>query len=113
MGINIYTMYRRSQDNIIQGNFIGTDKTGNIASGEEFGNWFNGIDINGNHNIIGSDKPGGGNVIAWNGRHHDTHSWSKNEGVSIGGAYNSVKGNIIAKNKTSGIAIDKKWHSIC
>ncbi len=50
-------------DNVIQGNFIGTDATGAIA----LGNGRNGISDGGTRTLIGGAEPGAGNVISGNG----------------------------------------------
>jgi len=49
--------------NVIQGNLIGTDITGRL----DFGNFNDGIDVQGNSNTIGGTDPGAGNVISGNG----------------------------------------------
>jgi uncharacterized repeat protein (TIGR01451 family) len=60
--------------NVVQGNFIGTDPTGNVTdpdgtpdSGDELGNRDDGIDISGApHNVIGGPTREAGNVISGN-----------------------------------------------
>ena len=49
--------------NVVQGNFIGTDRTGLVA----LGNSGNGVDIVGSdHDTIGGTAAGAGNVISGN-----------------------------------------------
>ena len=77
-----------SDNNIIQGNFIGTN-----ASGDFLANAIDGIRIIGNNNIIGADPstpdPLDGNLIGFNG----------GNGVNIlAGAGNSILSNIIHPN---------------
>src|SRR5262249_36100814 len=64
----------------VQGNFIGTDKTG-INS---LGNGHDGVNINGNNNIVGGTVSGAGNIISANG----------NSGVEV----SSGSGNLITQN---------------
>ncbi len=60
-------------NNIISGNFIGTDVTGNVA----LGNGFQGISIDADSNQIGLAVVGGGNVIAGNNGENISTSVSK------------------------------------
>lgn len=64
-GINVSTFSSGQADgNVIQGNFIGVDKTGNGG----LGNVFDGIDLsNTRMTRIGGNNPGEGNVISDNG----------------------------------------------
>ncbi|HEY1598691.1 MAG TPA: right-handed parallel beta-helix repeat-containing protein, partial [Pirellulales bacterium] len=48
--------------NVVQGNKIGTDVTGTLA----FGNGNQGIDVEGDSNLIGGTQPGAGNLISGN-----------------------------------------------
>jgi hypothetical protein len=94
-GINV----ERSSSNIIQGNFIGTDRTGTIALRNE------GIGIImslGQNNVIGGTAPGAGNIIAFNGRAGIYISTSSSIPVPTLG--NSIRGNSIFSN--DGIGID-------
>ena len=82
-GINISEITNPANNNVIQGNYIGTDVTGRIA----LGNAFDGISDNfDSNNTIGGGSAGSGNLISAN----------TNEGVdlfSVSG--DSVTGNII------------------
>ena len=51
-----------TDDNIVQGNYIGTGITGLTA----FGNSNDGVRVEGNNNLIGGPNPGDGNVISGN-----------------------------------------------
>lgn len=70
--------------NIIQGNLIGTDVTGNLA----LGNSWNGIHLDtASSNQIGGAVSGAGNLISANGREGiwmDTASWNIIQGNNIG-----------------------------
>jgi hypothetical protein len=71
---------------VILGNFIGTDRTGNVDLGHLYG----GVDIiQGNDNIVGGETPGYGNTIAFNG-----------EGVYL--EQDAGTGNIISGNSIYG-----------
>ncbi len=79
--------FNEPTNNLVQGNLIGTDKTGTAA----LGNRDDGIDIyNGaNNNTIGGTAPGAGNVIAFN----------SGNGVEVdSGTGNSILGNSISSN---------------
>jgi Ca2+-binding RTX toxin-like protein len=85
-------------DNVVQGNYIGTDITGTVAEGNENGVK---IDSGASNNIIGGDAPGQGNLIDFNGDY----------GVDIddiGGrtsSGNEVLGNEMYGNVLAGIAL--------
>jgi hypothetical protein len=67
--------------NLIQGNYIGTDKNGTAA----LGNTFWGVDINSPANTLGGTNAGAGNIISGNGI-----------GLEINGA--AATGNVVAGN---------------
>jgi hypothetical protein len=80
-------------DNNIQGNLIGTDKTGAVALGNS-----EGIELNGaNNDTIGGTVSGAGNTIAFN----------RAEGVRIdAGTGDSILGNSIFTNSSLGIFLN-------
>ena len=81
-----------SDNNVVQGNFIGTDVTGTAA----IANGFTGIlTASANGNTIGGTAAGAGNVIAFNGI----------DGVAIGGVQNAILGNSIFSNVSFGIVL--------
>jgi hypothetical protein len=78
-----------TEENLIIGNFIGTDATGTVS----LGNDTEGVNIwsGAQYNTVGGAEPGAGNVISGNG-------WS---GIGIGTSetdYNEVYGNYIGVN---------------
>jgi hypothetical protein len=80
-----------SFNNLIQGNFIGTDVSGTLA----LGNTRHGVEIlDGSNNTIGGESPGAGNLISKNGV----------AGVAvIDGTGNSIRRNSIFSNVGLGI----------
>ena len=96
-----------ADNNVIQGNFIGTDATGSMTdpdtvpeSGDELGNGIDGIILgDGAHdNLIGGTVAGSGNVISGNAR----------RGILITGAGtddNRIEGNKIGTDVTGTVAL--------
>jgi hypothetical protein len=72
--------------NIVQGNLIGTDKTGTIA----LGNTDRGVFVNGSNNAVGGATTDARNVISANARGVDLFA----------GSNNAVQGNFIGTNVT-------------
>ena len=76
-------------NNVIQGNLVGTDVTGENA----LVNYGNGVDINGNNNTIGGTAPGSGNVFSGN----------SGDGIVLvfsSASYNLMEGNLIGTDIT-------------
>jgi parallel beta-helix repeat protein len=101
-GISFYEFLGLStQNNVIQGNYIGTDPTGTIMIGNErFGIMIHLMALPGfiDRNIIGGTEKGEGNIIIGN----------KASGISINTIDvdgNIIQGNIISKNHGDGIAL--------
>lgn len=87
--------------NIIEGNFIGTDATGTLASG----NTFDGILINTPGNMIGGSIAAARNVIAGNG----------SDGIEISTAAavgNIIRGNHIGTNAAGTAVIPNAFHGV-
>lgn len=81
-------------NNVIQGNFIGTDLTGTVA----VGNGGSGVSTNTGPNLIGGTTPGAGNLISGHGF----------TGIAVGGlaaSGNLVQGNIIGTDVTGTTAL--------
>jgi len=72
-------------NNVIQGNFIGTNPAGTAA----IPNGIDGIEVSGTNNLIGGTSPGAGNLISGNQR-----------GLTIRGPGNTVQGNLIGTDVT-------------
>ena len=79
--------------NLVEGNFIGVDATGNTA----LGNQGDGVFVGGSSNTIGGSTTGAGNLISGNAQN----------GVNISGgaANNLVAGNLIGTDSTGSLAL--------
>jgi uncharacterized repeat protein (TIGR03803 family) len=76
-------------NNVVQGNFIGTDATGKLARG----NYNNGLTLFGRNNLVGGLTVGAGNLISGNG----------STGLDINGTDatgNIIQGNLIGTDAT-------------
>ena len=88
--------------NVVEGNYIGTDFTGNAALGTHVG--YMGVLVQGQYNTIGGTASGAGNVIAGNDR---TGSFFAGDQLVFGNAYeydttgNVVQGNLIGLARTA------------
>ena len=91
---NRWGFYIWGAGNVVQGNYVGTDKDGTA----DLGNLLGGVTITGSTNTIGGTAAGAGNVIAFNDR----------DGVKTDGYYydptgNTIRGNSIHSNDLRGI----------
>lgn len=88
-------------DNLVQGNYIGTDATGLLP----LSNARTGVEIGGDNNLIGGTNTGGGNVIAFNG--YAGNGFTTN-GVDVksGAAGYAILGNSIFDNYGLGIDVN-------
>ncbi len=86
VGIEIFESF--ASNNVVQGNFIGTDRTGTRA----IGNTDRALVINQNAStaLIGGEDPGAGNVISGN----------LDRGITLDGSNNRVQGNRIGTTVT-------------
>jgi hypothetical protein len=91
-GNELFGIFLGSNGNVVQGNFIGTDVTGNLAVPNNTG-----ITIEGNDNTIGGDTPIERNIISGN----------SNIGVNIqnGATNNAVQGNYIGLKAAGNAAL--------
>jgi len=81
---NEFEIYLASDNNVVQGNFVGTN-----AAGDDLGSGLNGIRIDsGTGNQIGGTSAGAGNVVGY----------TATNSVSIGGSDNTFQGNYIGTN---------------
>ncbi len=89
--------------NVVEGNYIGTDHTGNAALGSGVG--YMGVLVQGVDNTIGGTASGAGNVIAGSDR---TGSFFAGDQLVLGNAYeydttgNVVQGNLIGLGERRG-----------
>lgn len=97
-----YNPYSRDDitaDNVIQGNFIGTDESGlrPVPNGRF------GVEITGSsaNNVIGGSEPGAGNLIAY----HALHGVELHLGFPTSGTGNAILGNSIYANGGLGIEL--------
>ncbi len=89
---------------VIQGNYVGTDKTGTaaIANGQTgVGNW-GGILVGGDNTTIGGVNPGEGNLISGN------NSW----GIIIEGSNNVFQGNLVGTEADGVTALGNTGHGV-
>jgi hypothetical protein len=82
--------------NVLEGNLIGTDRTG-VARHTNA----NGVEIDGNSNTVGGTAPGARNLISGNA----------GNGLTLKGSGNLVEGNFIGTDITGTIALPNGWAS--
>ncbi len=96
----------RTTANMVQGNYIGTDVTGNLvldANGFPFSNGNNGVEIAGPaNNLIGGTVAGAANVIAYNGIYFGGAGVVVNGASAVG---NGIRQNAIYQNFPSAVGI--------
>ncbi|MGI0481987.1 choice-of-anchor Q domain-containing protein [Geminocystis sp. CENA526] len=91
-----------ASNNIVQGNYIGTDVTGTQPLGNGSGS---GIRITGANNTIGGTVAGEGNIIAYNSGNGVFVVDGFNANPSLNNAGNNISGNSIFNNTGLGIDI--------
>jgi hypothetical protein len=79
-------------DNLIEGNYIGTDVTGTVAVGRDVG-----IAVRGDSNVVGGSTPEARNLISGN-----------TDGLEIEGDLNTVLGNYVGTDVTGGLALSNR-----
>ena len=85
-GIEIFETF--ATNNVVQGNFIGTDRTGTKAIGNTDRALV--VNMNASANLIGGEVTGAGNVISGN----------LNRGITLDGSDNLVQGNLVGTTVT-------------
>jgi titin len=93
--------------NVIQANYIGTDKTGSVARG----NSLDGIVLqNVSSNQIGGSASGAGNLISGNNANANT---SGNNGINfINASWNIIQGNRIGTDAGGTVSLGNSWNAI-
>lgn len=87
-----------SPENIVKGNYIGTDVSGTQALGNVGG----GIVIgDANRNVIGGPEPGAGNLVSANG-----------SGIYINSSGNLVQGNLVGTDISGEADLGNSWYGI-
>jgi uncharacterized repeat protein (TIGR01451 family)/CSLREA domain-containing protein len=95
-GVTLYSFFSNdTHDNVLRGNFIGTNATGTAA----LGNYSDGVLAAGSNDVIGGTEPGRGNVISGNA----------GGGVNIIGGSAQVLGNRIGTDVTGSLALGNHW----
>ncbi|RJF96743.1 DUF4347 domain-containing protein [Noviherbaspirillum cavernae] len=98
-GNGSYGIYVNAGNNLIQGNYIGTDDTGKNALGNVgYGIWL----AIGSNNTVGGTAAGAGNLISGN----------KTDGVFITSSNNTVQGNYIGVDVTGSVALGNAGNGI-
>ena len=85
--------------NLVQGNYIGVDASGNLA----LGNRSYGVDLFSNGNIIGGDTAAAGNVIA--NTRPDVFGNAFGVGLELNSTHNTILSNSIYSNGSLGIRL--------
>ena len=91
-------LFVATSGNVIQGNFIGTQRDGRSPLGNHQGIGFVGVG-NANNNLVGGTVPGAGNIIAFN----DIRGVL---GEAAAGTGNAILGNSIFGNGNGALGID-------
>ncbi len=89
-------------NNVVQGNFIGTDVTGL----NPLGNARSGVEISGPGNTVGGTNSGAGNVIAFNGVDGGGFFTTNGVDVAVGATGYAILGNSIFDNAGLGIDVN-------
>jgi hypothetical protein len=100
-------------ENVIQGNFVGTDDSGTLPLGN--GRWAIRVGGRASNNTIGGTEPGAGNRIAFTYPGSSTNSTAGTAiaslpGFQSGPVGNAILGNLIYGNEKLGI--DLKWDGV-
>jgi hypothetical protein len=105
------TLAKASTANLIDGNFIGTDKSGSfttVGASTRLGNGGDGIAVNAAGNIIGGNSLGGGNVVSGNGK-DGIHIFSAPLVTASG---NRVQGNRIGTDTLGNIPLGNSLYGL-
>ena len=90
--------YTITTDNVIQGNYVGTDVTGTVSIPNRPG-----VEVWGIDNVVGGTSPGEGNLVSGNWGH----------GVEVHAASgNRVEGNLIGTDVTGTVDLGNSWDGV-
>jgi hypothetical protein len=92
-----------TQNNIVAGNYIGTNATGTAA----LANAWSGLQISGgaSNNLVGGNSPGAGNLISGNGQ---SGMFVSDNGTTA----NRIEGNIIGLNAAGNAKLSNVWSGV-
>ena len=102
-GVGIGVQHVTAHDNLIQGNFIGTDVTGTV----DLGNSLYGISISGTSNMIGGTVPGARNVISGN----DADGIAV-DNIDIAYTGNIIQGNLIGTDVSGSVNLGNSRYGV-
>jgi hypothetical protein len=98
-GVGVY-----GPNNLVEGNYIGTDATGEIALGNAFLGESD-VQIDSNNNTIGGTTAGAGNVISGTPDNGYVNPQEGGNGITIFGNGNLIQGNYIGTDATGTVSL--------
>lgn len=110
-GISIYTLVGdpRSKNNIVEGNFLGTDASGM----NDLGNEITGVNLyDTDENVIGGTTPDARNLLSGSGTNNDPEIPLRKTGAGISitaGGHHQIKGNYIGTSVTGNTKVNNTF----
>jgi CSLREA domain-containing protein len=110
-GISIYTLVGdpRSKNNIVEGNFLGTDASGM----NDLGNEITGVNLyDTDENVIGGTAPDARNLLSGSGTNNDPEIPLRKTGAGISitaGGHHQIKGNYIGTSVTGNTKVNNTF----
>ena len=93
-------IFIRSDGNVIEGNYVGTDVTGSLARPN-----YRGLDLGGRNNIIGGTEPASRNVISGNTTDGISMGWSSSNLIQSNFIGVSASGALGVANNANGVRL--------